>query len=223
MSESLSLANVRVFTQSAIRIEGASGTVVYLDPFRLTDAESAHDADYLLITHAHYDHLSPDDAARVMGEKTVLVAPASMAADVAGLGAAETRLVSAGEKVELPGLVVEAVAAYNVEPERLGMHPRENGWLGYVLTVDDDPTRYYCAGDTDQNPDNEVVSCDVALVPVGGTYTMDARQAADFVNALRPRVAAPIHYGSIVGSYADFDAFAAGVDPAIEVVRKLER
>lgn len=223
MSEDLSLSNVRVFTQSAIRIEGAGGTVVYLDPFRLTDDESAHDADYLLITHAHYDHLSPEDAARVMGEKTALVAPASMAEDVAGLGAAQTRLVRAGEKVELPGLVVEAVAAYNVEPERLGMHPRGNGWLGYVLTVDGGPTRYYCAGDTDQNPDNEAVSCDVALVPVGGTYTMDARQAADFVNVLRPRVAVPIHYGSIVGSYADFDAFAAAVDPAVEVVRKLER
>lgn len=223
MSESLSLANVRVFTQSAIRIEGAGGTVVYLDPFHLDGSEPAHDADYLLITHAHYDHLSPDDAARVMGEKTVLVAPASIADDVAGLGAAQTHLMSAGERVELPGLVVEAVAAYNVEPERLGMHPKGNGWLGYVLTVDDDPTRYYCAGDTDQNPDNETVSCDVALVPVGGTYTMDARQAAELVNALRPRVAVPIHYGSIVGSYADFDAFAAGVDPAIEVVRKLER
>ena len=220
-----SLDSVRVFTQSAIRIEGPGGTVAYLDPFRLTDAEAAHDADYLLITHAHYDHLSPEDAARVMGEKTVLVAPSSMADDVAGLSAraAATHLARAGEKLELPGLVVEAVAAYNVEPERLGMHPRDNGWLGYVLTLDGDPTRYFCAGDTDQNPDNEGVRCDVALVPIGGTYTMDARQAAAFVNALRPRVAVPIHYGSIVGTYADADAFAAAVDGAVEVVRKLER
>ncbi|MBM6774227.1 MBL fold metallo-hydrolase [Olsenella profusa] len=217
------LDNVRVFTQSAIRIEGPGGTVVYLDPFHLTDAEAAHDADYLLITHTHYDHLSPEDAARVMSEQTVLVAPASMAAEVAGLGAAATHLMHAGERLELPGLTVEAVAAYNVEPERLGMHPQTNGWLGYVLTLDGDPTRYYCAGDTDQNPDNETVSCDVALVPIGGTYTMDPRQAAVFVGALRPRVAVPIHYGSIVGTYADFDTFASTVNPTIEVVRKLER
>ena len=218
-----SLENVRVFTQSAIRIEGAAGTVAYFDPFALTDAEAAHDADYVLITHAHYDHLSPEDYARVADEKTVVVAPASMEREVAGLGAAATQLISAGEKIELPGLCVEAVPAYNVEPERLGMHPRENGWLGYVVTIDGEPTRYYVSGDTDQNPDNEVVRCDVALVPIGGTYTCDPGQAAAFVNALRPRVVVPTHYGSIVGTYADFDAFAAAVDPAIEVIRKLER
>lgn len=218
-----SLGNVRVFTQSAIRIEGADGTVVYFDPFALTGAEAAHDADYVLITHAHYDHLSPEDYARVAGEKTVVVAPASMAGEVAGLGAAATHLMSAGEKTELPGLAVEAVSAYNVEPGRLGMHPRENGWLGYVVTLDGAPTRYYVSGDTDQNADNERVRCDVALVPIGGTYTCDPHQAAAFVNALRPRAVVPTHYGSIVGTYADFDAFAAAVDPAIDVIRKLER
>ncbi len=218
-----SLENVRVFTQSAIRIEGAAGTVAYFDPFSLTDAEAAHDADFVLITHAHYDHFSPEDYARVAGEKTVVVAPASMADEVARLGAADVRPMGAGEKIELPGLCVEAVSAYNVEPERLGMHPRENGWLGYVVTLDGEPTRYYVSGDTDQNADNEDVSCDVALVPIGGTYTCDPHQAAAFVNALRPRAVVPTHYGSIVGTYADFDAFAAEVDPAIEVVKKLER
>lgn len=218
-----SLGNVRVFTQSAIRIEGAGGTVVYLDPFGLTEGEAAHDATYVLITHAHYDHLSPEDYARVASERTVLVAPASMEADVAGLGAAATHLMRAGEKLELPGLVVEAVPAYNVEPARLAMHPQANGWLGYVLSLDGDPTRYYVAGDTDQNPDNELVSCDVAFVPIGGTYTCDPRQAAALVNRLRPDVAVPIHYGSIVGTYADFDAFASAVGPAVTVVKKLER
>ena len=220
---SLSLENVRVYTQSAIRIEGARGTVAYLDPFSLTDAEAAHDADYVLITHAHYDHLSPEDYARVAGEKTVVVAPASMASEIAGLGAAATHLMAAGEKIELPGLTVESVPAYNVEPERLAMHPQANGWLGYVITLDGEPTRYYVSGDTDQNADNEAVSCDVALVPIGGTYTCDPRQAAAFVNTLRPAVVVPTHYGSIVGTYDDFDAFAAAVDPAIAVVRKLER
>ena len=218
-----SLENVRVFTQSAIRIEGAAGTVAYFDPFSLTDAEAAHDADYVLITHAHYDHFSPENYARVAGKKTVLVAPAGTGREVAGLDATETHLMGAGEKIELPGICVEAVPAYNVEPERLAMHPRENGWLGYVVTLDGEPTRYYVSGDTDQNADNETVSCDVALVPIGGTYTCDPRQAAAFVNALRPRAAVPTHYGSIVGTYANFDAFAAAVDPAIEVVKKLER
>lgn len=218
-----SLENVRVFTQSAIRLEGAAGTVAYFDPFALTDAEAAHDAGYVLITHAHYDHLSPEDYARVAGENTVVVAPASMAGEVAGLGAAAMHLVRAGERIELPGIRVEAVPAYNVEPERLGMHPQANGWLGYVVTLDGDPTRYYVTGDTDQNPDNERVACDVMFLPIGGTYTCDARQAAAFVNAVHPAAAVPTHYGSIVGTYADFDAFAAEVDPSIAVIPKLER
>lgn len=217
--------NVRVFTQSAIRIQSESGIVIYLDPFHLTDDEAAHDADIVLITHAHYDHCSPDDIARVAGKHTTLVAPKSMEPEVSGIadaiGATGLHFMQAGEHLELQGIAIDAVGAYNVEPERLGMHTRANGWLGYVLTVDG--VRYYAAGDTDQNPDNEHVVCDVAFVPIGGTYTCDANQAAAFVNTLRPRAVVPIHYGSIVGSMSDFDVFAAEVAPATEVVRKLER
>lgn len=219
------LENVRVFTQSAIRIQGENGTVIYLDPFRLTDDEAAHDADIVLITHAHYDHCSPDDIARVAGKHTTLVAPKSMEPEVAGFAdaieAAGLHFMQAGGHLELQGIAIDAVGAYNVEPERLGMHPRANGWLGYELTVDS--VRFYAAGDTDQNPDNEHVVCDVAFVPIGGTYTCDPHQAAAFVNTLRPRAVVPIHYGSIVGSMSDFDVFAAEVAPATEVVRKLER
>ena len=165
-----SLENIRVFTQSAIRIQSKDGMVIYLDPFSLTDAEAAHDADYVFITHAHFDHFSPEDIARVAGDHTELVAPASMGAEVARvadeIGATAVHLLQAGGRLELPGVAVETVPAYNVEQERLEMHPQANGWLGYALTVDG--VRYYAAGDTDQNPDNEQVACDVALVPIGG-------------------------------------------------------
>ena len=220
-----SLENIRVFTQSAIRIQNKDGVVIYLDPFSLTDAEAAHDADYVFITHAHFDHFSPEDIVRVAGDHTELVAPASMGAEVARvadeIGAPAVHLLQAGRRLELPGVAVEAVPAYNVEPERLEMHPQANGWLGYALTVDG--VRYYAAGDTDQNPDNEQVACDVALVPIGGTYTCDPHQAAAFVNALHPKVVVPIHYGSIVGVKENFDEFAAEVAAGIEVVRKVER
>lgn len=220
-----SLENVRVFTQSAIRIQSENGVVIYLDPFSLTEAETAHDADYVFITHAHFDHFSPEDITRVAGDHTALVAPASMGAEVSRvtdeIGATAVHLLQAGGRLELSGVAVEAVPAYNVEPERLEMHPQANGWLGYVLTVDG--VRYYAAGNTDQNPDNEHVACDVAFVPIGGTYTCDPHQAAAFVNALRPKTVVPIHYGSIVGVQEDFDEFAAEVAPGIEVVRKVER
>ena len=110
--------------------------------------------------------------------------------------------------------------AYNVEPERLGFHPKENGWLGYLLVMDD--ITYYIAGDTDQNPDNEGLRCDVALIPIGGTFTMDPAQAAAFVNKLRPRIAIPTHYGTAVGVKEAVDEFEPLVDQKIEVMRKME-
>ena len=215
--------NVRVITHGAIRIEGAKGTVVYYDPFGLTDADATHDAGYVLITHTHFDHLSPEDVARVANKQTVVVAPASAAADAEKLRSSSVRLMSPGDTLELPGIHIEAVPAYNTDPSRLANHPQANGWLGYVVTLDGEPTRYFVAGDTDQNADNERVSCDVALLPIGGTYTCDARQAAAFANALHPQAVIPTHYGSIVGTRADADVFAAEVDPVIAVLKKLER
>ena len=116
---------------------------------------------------------------------------------------------------------VEAVPAYNAMPERHGNHPWQNGWPSYVVMLDG--ARSYVAGDTDQTTENEQVDCDVALIPIGGTYTMDPVQAAAFADAIKPQVVVPTHYGSIVGTMADADVFAAAVDPAITVTRTVER
>lgn len=221
------LPNVRVYTHSSIHIHGGTAAqpapVIYADPFNL--AEAPHDADYVLITHAHYDHFSPEDLVKVLGPHTQLIAPASMADEVQAFAAEHTQccvhLIQAGDTTELSGLTVEAMPAYNVVAERLSKHPHANGWLGYVLNLDG--VRYYIAGDTDQTPDNEQVRCDVALIPIGGTYTMDPAQAAAFINTIKPQVAVPTHYGSIVGTMADADTFAAAVDPSITVTRKVER
>lgn len=218
MLDDLTMPRLRVITHSAVRLEADDGTVVYIDPFDLPTAP--HDADIVLITHAHYDHLSAEDVGKVARGSTALVAPASTRREVERLGLEEVRYLSAGDSCTLRGVPIEAVAAYNTDPSRLDKHPRANGWLGYVVTIDG--ARYYHAGDTDRNPDNASVRCDVALVPVGGTFTMDAAQAAAFVNEMAPKAAVPIHYGSIVGTGADADAFAAAVDPSIAVVRKME-
>ncbi len=211
---------IRVITHSAIRIENATGAAVYFDPFQLTEKDAAHDAAAVFVTHAHFDHFSPEDIARVARPDTVVVAPASMAESVAKLNL-PTQLMRAGERATVAGMAVEAAGAYNTDPARLDKHPRANGRLGYVICMDG--ARIYVAGDTDQNAENEQVSCDVALVPVGGTYTMDPAQAAAFVNAIHPRAAIPTHYGTIVGTDADADAFAAGVNAEVIVTKKRER
>lgn len=212
------LINVRVLIHSAIRIQSEDGTVVYADPYDLV--EEPHDADVVLITHGHYDHFSPEDYAKVAKPSTVVVAPVSCGDRAASLSASKVVLLSAGESAEVCGITVEAVPAYNVEGERLQFHPKENAWLGYILTIDG--ATYYIAGDTDQNEDTEQVRCDVALIPIGGTYTMDAKQAAAFINTIKPRFVIPTHYGTTVGNKEDVEAFEPLVDDAITVVRKME-
>ena len=213
-----SLPNVRVLIHSSIRIESENGTVLYSDPYDLVD--ETHDADVVFITHGHYDHLSPEDYARVAKSETVVVAPAVLENEVAALSAGSVVLLNAGDTAEVCGIKVEAVPAYNVQPERLQFHPKENKWLGYILTIDG--ATYYIAGDTDQNEDNETISCDVALIPIGGTFTMDPVQAAAFINTIKPRFVVPTHYGTTVGNKEDVDAFAPLVDSSITVVRKME-
>lgn len=218
MSLDANLQNVRVLIHSSIRIESKNGTVLYSDPYDLVD--ETHDADVVFITHGHYDHLSPEDYARVAKPETVVVAPAVLESEVAALSAGSVVLLNAGDTTEVCGIKVEAVPAYNIQPERLQFHPKENKWLGYILTIDG--ATYYIAGDTDQNEDNETISCDVALIPIGGTFTMDPVQAAAFINTIKPRFVVPTHYGTTVGNKEDVDAFEPLVDSSITVIRKME-
>ena len=219
MTSQINTDNIRVYTQNCIRLETKSGTVLYFDPFQMQ--ETPCDADYVFFTHAHYDHFSPEDIAKVAKAETTFIAPASMEDEVAQIEPASVTYLQSGDTCEFSDFSVEAIPAYNIAEERLGFHPRENAWVGYIVTADG--IRYYIAGDTDHNEDNEAVGCDVALVPIGGTYTMDPEQAAAFINTIAPRVVIPTHYGSIVGTMADFDTFAPLVDPTIEIVKKLER
>ena len=218
--------NITVNTQSSIRIEGSK--VLYFDPFQIGQEKA--DADIILITHEHYDHFDPDSIANIMKEDTVLVIPAGMEAEVKKLAGSrqiicmkpgEKKIVSAcgGSDVEATkasAITVEAVAAYNkLKP----FHPRRNQWLGYIVTMDG--LRYYVAGDTDALSELGTIVCDVALLPIGGMYTMTAKDAANLVNVMRPKVAIPTHYGSIVGKAEDADAFRSRVNDGILVVTKL--
>ena len=208
---------ITINTHSSIRLETKLGTVIYVDPFGFTS--EPHDADMIMITHIHFDHFSPEDIARVRTPFTKFVMPAQNMLDFikAGFtGEHAAFLVPYEHAMPLPGIEIETVPAYNLTKK---FHPEDEAWMGYVVEIDG--TRVYIAGDTDDLPENREIKCDIALVPVGGTYTMDAAEAAAFVNALRPKVAIPEHYGSVAGSADDGKRFAQLVEPDIEVVLKL--
>ena len=207
--------NIEVNTQNSIRIESRVGTI-YVDPLEI--GNDAHDADYILITHDHYDHFSPEDIRKVAKADSILVVLEKMAGkaqEVTGdVGKVET--VKPGVYRELNGLEFETVPAYNLLKP---FHPKSAEWVGYVLRIDGQ--RIYIAGDTDATKEAKAVKCEVALVPIGGTYTMDAKKAAELVNAICPNVAVPVHYGSIVGKPADGDIFAQNVKDPIKVEFKI--
>ena len=209
----MNTTNITINTQSSIRIVGSK--ILYFDPFQIT-AET-HDADIIFITHSHYDHLDPTSVEKVARETTVFVSPSSMGQEMRKVvGDAELLLMMPGDAQYPLEISVEAVPAYNrLKP----FHPKRNGWNGYIVAMDG--IRYYVAGDTDHIKELSAVSCDVAMVPIGGTYTMTAKEAAKLINEISPAVAIPTHYGSIVGKPEDADIFRKHVDPKIKVETKL--
>lgn len=201
---------------SSIRCRCDSGTVLRFDPFRVADVP--HDGDVIFVTHDHYDHLSPEDIRRVMKPGAVLVLPESSvdAAEAAGFSPAQLFPVQPGKAYRVGDIAFETVAAYNIGKK---FHPAANRWVGYVVSVDG--RRVYVAGDTDDTPEARAVRCDVAFLPVGGTYTTTAAEAAALASAIHPALAIPTHYGSIVGEPGDGTAFAAALDSTILCVALL--
>ena len=208
--------NITVNEQNSIRIVDRLG-VIYVDPFQIR--ETTNDAAYIFITHDHYDHFSPDDIAKVVGDSTILVVPERMESKAQEVADLVKRIVTVKPGVyrEIDGLEFETVPAYNIMKP---FHRKDAEWVGYIFRVDG--KRIYVAGDTDATKEAKAVKCDIALVPIGGTYTMDAKKAAELVNALRPNVAIPVHYGSVVGSPADGEVFADNVKEPIKVEFKIQ-
>lgn len=215
----MTMNNITVNTQSSIRIEGSK--ILYFDPFQIQTA--VHDADLIFITHEHYDHFEPESIAKVKKEDTLLVAPESMkkkALSESGIASENCLFFQPEETHEAGGIVIETIPAYNkLKP----FHTKGKKWQGYVVEMDG--IRYYVAGDTDVNEDIRKVRCDVALIPIGGHYTMDWKQAAEYIAEIKPKAAIPTHYGSIVGNKTDgqdFQKMLENADKNIQVERKLD-
>lgn len=196
--------NIHWLGHDTFKITGEK--VIYTDPFKIKRKDSA---DIVLITHEHYDHCSPEDVEKISSPRTVIVAPADCSEKLSG----NVRVVKSGDVVEVAGIRIEAVPSYNTNKK---FHTKDRGWIGYIFTVDG--KRIYLAGDTDYIPEMKDIRADVALLPVSGTYVMTAEEAVKAALDIKPSVAIPMHYGSIVGTEADAARFAEGLKGKIDVM-----
>ena len=179
--------NIYINTRSSIKITGSK--TIYFDPLELE--ESPKDADIIFVTHEHYDHFSPGDIRKVMKDDTKMIVPAPML-DVVKEKCAEVKHlygIFPGQTGECEGVKYKGIPAYNIGK---AFHPKERNWVGYLVEMDGET--YYAMGDTDVTPEAEEVDVDVIFVPVGGKYTMDADEAAEFINRKPRGLVVPIHY-----------------------------
>lgn len=186
------LDGVTWFRGSSVRIQRA-GLDIHVDPWGVPEGA---EADYILLTHPHYDNFSEVDIERIRGPRTVVIAPASMRKQIRDAD----HLMRPGDLLQLEGFDVLAVPAYNHEKR---FHPPEAGWLGYVFTLGG--VTYFHAGDTDHLSSMEDIRCDVAFLPCDGHYTMGPEEAALAADAVDAERVVPIHWGdpSESGSRAD--------------------
>ncbi len=205
------LENISINCHSSIKF--SKDKILYFDPFRIK--EEIHDADIIFCTHTHYDHLSEEDIIKIKKDITKIVVPVDGKEKLITLGFEEKNIITVNpdKEYEIDNIKFKTVRAYN---ENKKFHPKENNWVGYIVYLKN--VKYYIAGDTDITKDNRGVRCDVAFLPIGGTYTMTATEAASLANEIKPKIAVPIHYGEIVGEKEDVIEFKNILNSNIECI-----
>ncbi len=197
---------ITINCHSSIRVE--SDKIIYFDPYKIE--KEMNDADIIFITHDHYDHFDIDSIKKVIKDDTTLVIPGKLSCEL--LNNYNCIKVVPNETYNILNYEVKTIPSYNINKP---FHPKENGWVGYIVTVNNE--KIFVAGDTDITEENKSVTCDIALVPVGGTYTMTFKEAAELVNIIKPKTAIPIHYG-LMGNKDAGDKFKKLLDKDIECI-----
>ena len=203
------LKNIEVLCHNSIKINKEK--VIYIDPFMIE--KEYKDADIIMITHEHYDHFSEEDIQKIKKENTIICITNDLLERTLELGFRKENIliVEVNRKYNIEEIEIETIPAYNTNKK---FHPKENKWVGYIIKINN--IRYYIAGDTDITEENKKVTCDAAFVPVGGTYTMDVKEAAELVNIIKPKIVVPTHYGSIVGKKEDGEIFKTLINKDIQ-------
>ena len=204
---------IKINCHSSIKI--ANGKTIYIDPFRIN--EVPHDADYIFITHSHYDHFSTQDILKVAKIDTIFVSVQDTKSSLELMGIPEEQIiiVEPNNKYELDNIKFETVHSYNINKN---FHPKENNWVGYIIELN--KTKYYIAGDTDNIEEIQNIKCDVALLPIGGTYTMNAEEAAELANKIDTKIVVPTHYAELVGTDKDLKEFIELTNKEVKVLIK---
>ncbi len=201
------LKGVTHLNHSTLKI--ARQQTIYFDPVNIEGEPK--DADLIFLTHTHGDHLNIEDIKKVMKDTTTFIVPADAVATLDTYGIKNILEVVPDKNYSVSKMKFKTIPAYNVDKN---FHPKNSNWIGYVVYID--RTAYYIAGDTDLIPEMKQLKVDVAFLPVGGTYTMDAKEAIEAANTIKPRIAVPIHFGAIVGTAEDAKTFIEGLSPDIQ-------
>ena len=188
------MENITWFGHASFSFKDANGNrIYYVDPFDLT-AIKLEKADLVFITHAHQDHFSPVDLAKIVKDDTIIIAPPDILAKI-DRRAELKQAIEPNKNYEVKGFRFQTIPAYNNNPEKLHFHPRENNWVGYIFELNGQ--KIYHAGDTDFIPEMKSLkdlNLDVAMLPIGGKYTMEVEEAAEAANAIAAKVTVPMHY-----------------------------
>lgn len=194
------LENLHWLGHASFRLDAAK--TIYFDPWKLS--RDAKKADIIFITHEHFDHYSLEDIKLITREDTIIVTDKTVGKQLqtAKVNCKEIKSLSPGDNLEILGIKIKAVASYNTNKQ---FHPKDTMKLGFIVNIDG--VSIYHAGDTDFIPEMKDYACDIALLPVSGTYVMTADEAAQAALAIKPKVAIPMHYGEIVGSASDAKKF----------------
>jgi L-ascorbate metabolism protein UlaG (beta-lactamase superfamily) len=206
------MATITWLRHASVLIEGEKR--IYIDPWEI---RSPKEADLVLITHDHYDHLSMTDLKRICRPSTEILLPEGSVKKIAGVHG-RIHGVKPGQELIAAGLRVEVVAAYNLSKH---FHPKAANNVGYIVTVDGE--RIYHAGDSDRIPEMKGLKPDVALLPIGGTYTMDPSEAAKAASDLQAKKAIPIHFGAIIGGKEEAELFKKVCPVPVEILEPTEK